>query len=86
MLREGIAIEPLQWGGGQEAGLRAGTLPTALIVGFAAAARLALQEQEQRNSRLKHLRDQLWDGLQQWLRLQQRRAVPRAPGDRPLAG
>ena len=44
VLREGIAIEPLQWGGGQEAGLRAGTLPTALIVGFAAAARLALQE------------------------------------------
>ena len=37
VLREGIAIEPLQWGGGQEAGLRAGTLPTALIVGFAAA-------------------------------------------------
>ena len=67
VLREGIAIEPLQWGGGQEAGLRAGTLPTALIVGFAAAARLALQEQEQRNSRLQHLRDQLWEGLQQRL-------------------
>ena len=54
-------------GGGQEAGLRAGTLPTALIVGFAAAARLALQEQEQRNSHLQHLRDQLWEGLQQRL-------------------
>ena len=67
VLREGIAIEPLQWGGGQEAGLRAGTLPTALIVGFAAAARLALQEQEQRNSHLQHLRDQLWEGLQQRL-------------------
>ena len=62
VLREGIAIEPLQWGGGQEAGLRAGTLPTALIVGFATAARLTLQEQDQRNSRLQHLRDQLWDG------------------------
>ena len=67
VLREGIAIEPLQWGGGQEAGLRAGTLPTALIVGFAAAARLALQEQDQRNSRLQKLRDQLWEGLQQRL-------------------
>ena len=67
MLREGIAIEPLQWGGGQEAGLRAGTLPTALIVGFATAARIALQEQDQRNSRLQHLRDQLWNGLQQRL-------------------
>ena len=64
VLREGIAIEPLQWGGGQEAGLRAGTLPTALIVGFAAAARLALQDREQRHSRLQDLRDQLWEGLQ----------------------
>ena len=67
VLREGITIEPLQWGGGQEAGLRAGTLPTALIVGFAAAARLALQKQDQRNSRLQKLRDQLWEGLQQRL-------------------
>ena len=67
VLRQGIAIEPLQWGGGQEAGLRAGTLPTALIVGFAAAARLALQEQDQRNRRLQSLRDQLWEGLQQRL-------------------
>ena len=50
VLRKGIAIEPLQWGGGQEAGLRAGTLPTALIVGFAAAARLALEERELRLS------------------------------------
>ena len=64
VLREGIAIEPLQWGGGQEAGLRPGTLPTSLIVGFAAAARLALQNREERNSRLQNLRDQLWEGLQ----------------------
>ncbi|MCB4376629.1 MULTISPECIES: cysteine desulfurase family protein [unclassified Synechococcus] len=67
VLREGIAIEPLQWGGGQEAGLRAGTLPTALIVGFAAAARLALEERDERNSRLQRLRNQLWEGLQQRL-------------------
>ena len=67
VLREGIAIEPLQWGGGQEAGLRAGTLPTALIVGFAAAARLALKDRDQRNRRLQKLRDQLWEGLQHHL-------------------
>ena len=67
VLREGIAIEPLQWGGGQEAGLRAGTLPTGLIVGFATAARLAQQERVERNSRLQHLRNQLWEGLQQGL-------------------
>ncbi|AII48306.1 cysteine desulfurase [Synechococcus sp. KORDI-52] len=67
VLRDGIVIEPLQWGGGQEEGLRAGTLPTALIVGFAAAARSALQDRDQRNCRLQGLRDQLWEGLQQRL-------------------
>ena len=64
VLREGIAIEPLQWGGGQEAGLRAGTLPTALIVGFAAAAQLAMADRESRQQRLAALRDQLWGDLQ----------------------
>tara|TARA_B100002051_G_scaffold20069_1_gene15763 strand:- start:606 stop:1766 length:1161 start_codon:yes stop_codon:yes gene_type:complete len=64
VLREGITIEPLQWGGGQEAGLRAGTLPTALIVGFAAAVRLAMAERESRQQRLAALRDQLWADLQ----------------------
>lgn len=34
-------LEPLMWGGGQERGLRPGTLPTPLIVGFGAAATLA---------------------------------------------
>ena len=67
VLREGIAIEPLQWGGGQEAGLRAGTLPTALIVGFAAAAQLAMADRESRQQRLAALRDQLWEALQQRL-------------------
>ena len=44
VMREGLALQPLQWGGGQEAGLRAGTLPTALIVGFATAAQLAMAD------------------------------------------
>ena len=64
VIRDGISLQPLQWGGGQEAGLRAGTLPTALIVGFAAAVQLALQDREQRHQRLKALRDQLWADLQ----------------------
>ena len=67
VIRDDIALQPLQWGGGQEAGLRGGTLPTALIVGFAAAARLALEERDQQNSRLQQLRDQLWEGLQKRL-------------------
>ena len=64
VVREGIELEPLQWGGGQEAGLRAGTLPTALIVGFAAAAELAMADLPQRQQRQKQLRDLLWTDLQ----------------------
>jgi cysteine desulfurase len=41
-LRDGLALPPLLHGGGQQEGLRPGTLPTALCAGFgAAAARLA---------------------------------------------
>ena len=64
VVREGIELEPLQWGGGQESGLRAGTLPTALIVGFATAAELAMADLPQRQQRQKQLRDLLWTDLQ----------------------
>lgn len=40
-IREGVALAPLIHGGGQEAGLRSGTLSPALIAGFGAAAALA---------------------------------------------
>ena len=63
VVREGIELEPLQWGGGQESGLRAGTLPTALIVGFATAAELAMADLPQRQQRQKQLRDMLWADL-----------------------
>ncbi|CAM2952564.1 cysteine desulfurase DndA [Mycobacterium intermedium] len=43
-----LPLEPLQYGGGQERGLRPGTLPVALIAGFGLAASLALQNHEQR--------------------------------------
>jgi len=36
------SIEPLIYGGGQQGGLRSGTLPTALCAGFGAAARIAV--------------------------------------------
>ena len=64
VVREGIELKPLQWGGGQESGLRAGTLPTALIVGFATAAELAMADLPQRQQRQKQLRDMLWADLQ----------------------
>ncbi len=42
-VRDGITLEPLLHGGGQEGGLRSGTLSPALCVGFGTAATLAKQ-------------------------------------------
>lgn len=44
--RPRVRIEPLQSGGGQERGLRSGTVPTPLAVGLGAACEVALQEME----------------------------------------
>lgn len=43
-------LEPLQYGGGQERGLRPGTLPVALIAGFGIAASLALSDHAERSA------------------------------------
>lgn len=40
-VRDGVDLEPLLYGGGQEGGLRSGTLSPALCAGFGAAAALA---------------------------------------------
>ena len=50
-------------GGGQERGLRSGTLPTPLIVGFGEACRLAGIEMEAETERLRGLRDRLYQGI-----------------------
>ncbi len=52
-------LEPRQYGGGHEGGLRSGTLPVALIVGFARALELCLEEREGEAERLAALRDRL---------------------------
>lgn len=46
-LRDGVTLAPQSTGGGQEQGLRSGTLSPALIAGFGAAARLALARREE---------------------------------------
>lgn len=57
-------MRPVILGGGQQNGLRSGTLPTALCVGFGAAARLAASEESALMRRgLAELRDLLAEGL-----------------------
>ena len=65
VISKGIALQPLQFGGRQERGLRPGTLPVPLIVGLAQAAELALSEIETAGERLRKLRDRLLEGLQE---------------------
>ena len=57
--RPRVRLLPLFSGGGQERGLRSGTLPPALCVGFGEAATLAVAEQETEKERLTGLRDHL---------------------------
>jgi cysteine desulfurase len=61
--RPSIAIEPLVHGGGQERGLRSGTLPVPLCVGFGRACELALEALPSESVRLRDLRDRLWATL-----------------------
>jgi cysteine desulfurase len=62
-VREGTPLEPLVHGGGQERGLRSGTLNVPGIVGLGAAARLRKEEMEDEANRLRPLRDALWAGI-----------------------
>lgn len=50
-------------GGGQERGMRSGTLYPPQIVGFAQAVAIAQQEQKTETARLLDLREQLWQKL-----------------------
>lgn len=62
-VRRGVRLNPLLAGGGQERGLRAGTLPTPLCVGFGAACALAGAALPAESTRLRGLRDRLHAGL-----------------------
>ena len=54
--RKDIKITPLLSGGGQENGLRSGTLPTALSVGFGHAVELAEKERIKNMRKIKNLK------------------------------
>jgi len=54
---------PLMFGGGQERGLRPGTLPTPLIAGFGLACQLAVEEERARQDACRRIRRLALDGL-----------------------
>jgi cysteine desulfurase len=56
-------LAPLFSGGGQERGLRSGTLPAPLVIGLGEACRIAAAEMAEEGLRLARLRDRLRDGL-----------------------
>jgi cysteine desulfurase len=58
-----LGIQPILFGGGQERGLRAGTLATHQIVGLGVACELAGTEREADAKRIADLRQKLWQGL-----------------------
>lgn len=59
-----VRLEPLLYGGGQERGIRPGTLAVQNIVGMGRAFEIAGQEMVLEAERLKGLRDRLYQGLQ----------------------
>lgn len=59
-----IRIEAQMHGGGHERGMRSGTLATHQIVGMGEAFRIAREEMELENARIRRLRDRLLAGLQ----------------------
>ena len=61
-VREGISLEPILFGGGQEGGLRSGTENVAGIVGLGEAARLAREELGERIRHEEMLRDRIAAG------------------------
>ena len=58
-----IRLQPLFHGGGQERGIRAGTLPTHQIVGMGEAFRIANEQMEMDHQKLTNFRSILWNGL-----------------------
>ena len=74
-------LRPLMFGGGQERGLRPGTLPVHQIAGFGAACELQRQQLPQETARLSALGERLWQGLEPLGEVYLNGAgAPRAPG------
>ncbi|MBI2475033.1 aminotransferase class V-fold PLP-dependent enzyme [Candidatus Uhrbacteria bacterium] len=62
-MKRGIKLQPLQFGGSQERGLRPGTENVAGIIGMAKALTLAQKDKVNESKRLVQLRDKLINGI-----------------------
>lgn len=62
--RPRVRLEPIFNGGGQERGMRSGTVPTPLVVGLGKAAEIAINEMEQEYKRIKSLSDRFLQKIQ----------------------
>jgi cysteine desulfurase len=62
-VRSGVPVQPLIHGGGQERGLRSGTLNVPGIAGFGVAAEIAAKEVHEKSERLLELRNRLLAGI-----------------------
>jgi cysteine desulfurase len=58
-----VRMEPIISGGGQERGLRSGTVPHFLAVGLGEACRVAEAEMDRDSAWVKYLSDRLYDGV-----------------------
>ena len=63
--RPRVRLEPIFSGGGQERGLRSGTLPHFLCAGFGAACELAQQEMDSDHEWITYLSEKLQKGIQE---------------------
>jgi len=61
--RPRVRVEPIQSGGGQERGLRSGTVPTPLVVGLGAACAVAREEMEYDHKHVTRLSNKLVEGI-----------------------
>jgi len=65
--RPRVRIDPIFTGGGQERGIRSGTLPTSLIVGLGEACKVAAKEMESDSQHVRKLYDRLYSKITQEL-------------------
>ena len=82
-----VRLEALIHGGGQERGMRSGTLPTPLCVGLGAACEIARKEMPEETKRLTMLRDRLYNGITSRLShvVLNGEGAPRIPGNLNLS-